>query len=55
MPRYRELDLNAPDYEPLEFWSSDADQDPAEWLASLGGSGNGDGTYSFGGTEEDAS
>ncbi|MCU1462268.1 MAG: rpoC [Acidimicrobiales bacterium] len=45
MPRYRDLDLNAPDYEPLQFWSSDAEQDPAEWLASLGG-GNGDGTYS---------
>ena len=35
--RYREIDMDAPDAEPLTFWSSDADeQDPAAWLASIG-------------------
>jgi DNA-directed RNA polymerase subunit beta' len=30
MPRYREIEPNAPDYEPLPFYSSDADL--ADWL-----------------------
>jgi DNA-directed RNA polymerase subunit beta' len=35
--RYRAIDMDAPDAEPLTFWSSDADeQDPAAWLASIG-------------------
>ncbi|MBA3655400.1 MAG: DNA-directed RNA polymerase subunit beta', partial [Actinobacteria bacterium] len=35
--RYREVGMDAPDAEPLTFWSSDADeQDPAAWLASIG-------------------
>jgi DNA-directed RNA polymerase subunit beta' len=34
--RYCNIDTTAPDYEPLEFWSSEEDQDPAEWLASIG-------------------
>jgi DNA-directed RNA polymerase subunit beta' len=35
--RYRSVDMDAPDAEPLTFWSSDADeQDPAAWLASIG-------------------
>jgi DNA-directed RNA polymerase subunit beta' len=37
MPRYREFDIEAPDYQPMEFYSSDT-EDPAEWLASLSGS-----------------
>jgi DNA-directed RNA polymerase subunit beta' len=36
MPRYREFDIEAPDYQPMEFYSSDA-EDPAEWLASISG------------------
>ena len=35
--RYREVGMDAPDAEPMTFWSSDADeQDPAAWLASIG-------------------
>ncbi|HEY6316814.1 MAG TPA: DNA-directed RNA polymerase subunit beta', partial [Acidimicrobiia bacterium] len=35
MPQYNEIATNAPDYEPLPFYSSDAeDVDLAEWLAS---------------------
>ncbi|MBK9179627.1 MAG: DNA-directed RNA polymerase subunit beta' [Acidimicrobiales bacterium] len=36
MGRYREFDIEAPDYQPMAFWSSD-EQSPAEWLASLHG------------------
>jgi DNA-directed RNA polymerase subunit beta' len=38
---YREIDTHAPDYEPMAFYSSDADTDvdPAEWLANIGGDG----------------
>jgi DNA-directed RNA polymerase subunit beta' len=36
MPRYREFDIEAPDYQPMEFYSSDT-EDPAEWLASISG------------------
>jgi DNA-directed RNA polymerase subunit beta' len=36
MPRYRDFDIEAPDYQPMEFYSSDA-EDPAEWLASISG------------------
>ncbi len=51
MSRYRELDIQAPDYVPLEYYSSDTDQDLAAWLANIGseempevpGGGNGDG------------
>jgi DNA-directed RNA polymerase subunit beta' len=42
MTRYRNLDLEAPDYEPLSYYSSDTDQDLAAWLANIG-SGDGDG------------
>jgi DNA-directed RNA polymerase subunit beta' len=35
MPEYNEIATSAPDYEPLPFYSSDADDvDLAEWLAS---------------------
>jgi DNA-directed RNA polymerase subunit beta' len=36
MPRYREFDLTAPEYEPMAFYTSD-EADPAEWLASMTG------------------
>ncbi len=44
MPRYREMEMDAPDAERMPFWSSDEDTGPedlAAWLASIG---NGDGT-----------
>ncbi len=37
MPRYREFDVTAPDYQPMAFYSSDQ-ADPAQWLASITGS-----------------
>jgi DNA-directed RNA polymerase subunit beta' len=40
MNRYRDVDMDAPDAEPLAFWSSDAEEaDPAAWLASIGSTG----------------
>ncbi len=37
LPRHRAAVTYAPDYQPLSFYSSEgAEQDPAEWLASLG-------------------
>ncbi|MFL6205488.1 MAG: DNA-directed RNA polymerase subunit beta', partial [Acidimicrobiales bacterium] len=38
MNRYRSFDVKAPDYEPMEFWSSDEDTDGdlAAWLAAKG-------------------
>jgi DNA-directed RNA polymerase subunit beta' len=42
MMRYRDVQMDAPEAEPLPFWSSDAEEsDPAAWLASIGGSGDG--------------
>jgi DNA-directed RNA polymerase subunit beta' len=41
MTRYRNLELEAPDYEPLEYYSSDTDQDLAAWLANIGTSSDG--------------
>jgi DNA-directed RNA polymerase subunit beta' len=37
MTRYRSVDMDAPDYEPLSYYSSESDQDLAAWLANLGG------------------
>ena len=39
MPRYREIDTEAPDYEPLPFYSSEVDDDLdlAEWLRGTSG------------------
>src|SRR3979411_1332159 len=39
MPRYRDIETHAPDYEPLPFYSSetDSDLDLAEWLRDNGG------------------
>jgi DNA-directed RNA polymerase subunit beta' len=36
MNRYREFDVAAPDYEPMQFWTSedDPDADVAAWLAT---------------------
>jgi DNA-directed RNA polymerase subunit beta' len=43
MMKYRDVQLEAPDAEPLPFWSSDTEEaDPAAWLASIGGSGGGE-------------
>ncbi len=35
---YRRIETDAPDYEPMEYYSSDAEEevDPAEWLAGIG-------------------
>ncbi|MGI9023310.1 MAG: DNA-directed RNA polymerase subunit beta', partial [Acidimicrobiales bacterium] len=41
MERYRNLDIHAPDYEPLSYYSSDNDQDLAAWLANIGTTGEG--------------
>ena len=39
MMRYREFDIDAPDYEPMTYYSSDTEEeDPAAFLASLHGS-----------------
>ena len=49
MGRYRSFDVVAPDYEPMQFWSSgDDDEDLAAWLATQGsgdGGGGGGGGY----------
>ena len=41
MTRYRELSLDAPDYEPLSYYSSDSDEDLAAWLANIGSESGG--------------
>jgi DNA-directed RNA polymerase subunit beta' len=41
--RYRNIDTTAPDYEPMEFFTSDEDLDPAEWLATIGSEEGADG------------
>jgi DNA-directed RNA polymerase subunit beta' len=40
--QYRNIDTTAPDYEPMEFFTSDEDLDPAEWLATIGSEEGGD-------------
>ncbi|MDH3680559.1 MAG: DNA-directed RNA polymerase subunit beta' [Acidimicrobiia bacterium] len=38
--RHRELETRAPDYQPMSFYSSEGEeQDPAQWLASIGADG----------------
>jgi DNA-directed RNA polymerase subunit beta' len=37
MMRYREFGIDAPDYEPMAFYSSEAEEDPAAFLAGLHG------------------
>ncbi|MGH9037944.1 MAG: hypothetical protein ACRD0O_19475, partial [Acidimicrobiia bacterium] len=36
MLRYRSIETKAPEAQPLPFYSSDTDQDLADWLRSLG-------------------
>jgi DNA-directed RNA polymerase subunit beta' len=36
MTRYRGLEVQAPDYQPLSYYSSESDQDLAAWLANIG-------------------
>ena len=39
---YREFEVEAPDYQPMTFYSSDADeQDPASWLSNIHGTFDG--------------
>jgi DNA-directed RNA polymerase subunit beta' len=38
MMRYREFGIEAPDYQPVTFYSSEAEEDPAAWLAGIAGS-----------------
>ncbi|MDG2114968.1 MAG: hypothetical protein P8N02_20450, partial [Actinomycetota bacterium] len=41
--RYRNIETTAPEYVPMDFYSSE--EDPAEWLASIGGEdGEGNGS-----------
>ncbi|MBV9041829.1 MAG: DNA-directed RNA polymerase subunit beta', partial [Acidimicrobiia bacterium] len=54
MTRYRDLDLEAPDYEPLSYYSSDTDQDLAAWLANIG-TGDGDAEAAQSISEDEAS
>jgi DNA-directed RNA polymerase subunit beta' len=37
MPRYRQFDVDAPDYQPMTTYSSDFDDDPAAWLSNMHG------------------
>jgi DNA-directed RNA polymerase subunit beta' len=54
MMRYRDFDVDAPDYQPMTFYSSDADEDPAAWLSSIHGT-YGDGPIgAIAGTGDDA-
>ncbi len=43
MMRYREFDVKAPDYEPMAYFSTDADEDPAAWLSNIHGTYSSDG------------
>jgi len=36
LEEYRSFRTVAPDYEPMDFYTSEDEQDPAEWLATLG-------------------
>jgi DNA-directed RNA polymerase subunit beta' len=37
MGMYRNIETSAPDYRPMDFWTSDDEEDPAAYLASLQG------------------
>jgi DNA-directed RNA polymerase subunit beta' len=43
MMKYREFDIEAPEYEPMTFYSSDGEEDPAAFLAGLHGTYQGEG------------
>ena len=36
LEEYRAFRTVAPDYEPMDYYTSEEEQDPAEWLATLG-------------------
>jgi DNA-directed RNA polymerase subunit beta' len=44
MMRYREFDVEAPEYVPMTFYSTDADEDPAAYLSNIHGSYSSDAT-----------
>jgi len=55
MARYRDFEVTAPDYEPLQYYSSDGDTDLAAWLANIGtddGAGGGAGAEGLDGGAE---
>ncbi|MBI4883643.1 MAG: DNA-directed RNA polymerase subunit beta' [Actinobacteria bacterium] len=43
MMRYREFDVQAPDYQPMAYFSTDAEEDPAAWLSNIHGTYSSDG------------
>jgi DNA-directed RNA polymerase subunit beta' len=43
MMRYRQFEVEAPDYQPMTFYSSDAEEDPAAWLSNIHGNYDGNG------------
>jgi DNA-directed RNA polymerase subunit beta' len=51
MTRYRTIEMEAPDYEPMQFWSSESqeEQDLAAWLANIGSTAGGEGDGESGG------
>ena len=42
MLRYRDFAIDAPDYQPMTFYSSDAEEDPAAWLSNIHGTYDGE-------------
>ncbi|MDP8986804.1 MAG: DNA-directed RNA polymerase subunit beta', partial [Actinomycetota bacterium] len=57
MERYRQFETAAPEYEPMEFWTSEEDvdrDDLATWLATQGGDGYGNGAAGDGHGESGA-
>jgi DNA-directed RNA polymerase subunit beta' len=46
MMKYREFEIEAPEYEPMTFYSSDGEEDPAAFLAGLHGTYQGEGADS---------
>jgi DNA-directed RNA polymerase subunit beta' len=43
MMRYREFNVDAPEYRPMDGYSSDYDEDPAAWLSNIHGTYSSDG------------
>ena len=46
LEEYRAFRTVAPDYEPMDYYTSEEEQDPAEWLATLGSADTDDNTAS---------
>ena len=44
MMRYRDFDVEAPEYVPMTFYSTDADEDPAAYLSNIHGTYSSDAT-----------